>query len=668
MRAEEQKGKTVGCCFFCFSLRQWLVKADSSTQQKEADNQTAASPQTSHLFYDKLPADVCCMMAAADEALEQMYSWIEQKELSAKKLQKVADELEALRDKCNMFVVAGSTTAVVGFVSVMAVVVAMLSTGGLAAPGLVIAGLMCSGVGTAITLGTKITKHISSSSTLKEATKIEKKCNRKAEKLQQLFEELKAQSTFTDPDQNDQYVLKELLEAMARRSGLTDINPSFLLDDHSFNFGGQHTSVDASPVLKMPTIAEFVCVLSFFSCEPSGKNLNLLLATGSMKLTQKLSAIGLKTAVKGGAMVVGGALGLVFSLPEEIESWKKLTTKSHVTKASESLRKTAESLLNATQAMKHELNEVEKTFDRLRKVKLCIENPQRTLADKATLINFAIDLCNNEEFKQWLRENSESEAFFICVDIFNLVEKEIKKYDEAEKKKKKIPEGEIDVVFVAHGLITEALISPSYFLSRSINDVLLYSPWNCLINSYTAYGIASGRILPQHREFYCRDNRSLTRHNRCLIPDSGHQPTRLPNDWNRMTNARDGSIPNIMVRSFEKPSDGAWEAFTFLRDAFGIPDTRRVIIPFMLPGNVEVTLPFFMVTLALSVVLSLTNLKATVHLSACLEKISEDTELDVNFLISQYSYTIDKTFMSCSPDVFDTEDQETYRLLRVVFD
>ncbi|XP_029983476.1 uncharacterized protein LOC115414315 [Sphaeramia orbicularis] len=591
-----------------------------------------------------------------------MYSWIEQKELSAKKLQKLANELEALRDTCNKFEVAGSTTAVVGCVSVMAAGVATLFTGGLAAPALAVAGSVCSGVGTTISVGTKIIEHFSSSSTLKEATEIEEDCNCKAEKLQQLFEELKAQSTFTDPDQNDQYVLKELLVSMARRSGLTDINPSFLFDDHSFNFGGQHTSMKASSVLEMSAITGFVCVLSYFSFVPSGKKLNLLLATGSKKLIQKLSTIGLKTAVKGGAMIVGGALGLIFSLPEAIKSWEKFTTGNHVTEASESLRKTAESLLNATQAMKHQLNKIKKPFDRLRKVKLCVENPQRDSTKKMMLIDFAINRCYDEEVKQWLRENCKSETFFIFVDIFNLVEKEMKKYDEEEKKKKKTPEGEIDIVFVAHGSITEALIPSRCLLpSHSIKDVLLYSPWNCAIDSDAAYGIASGRILPQHREFYHR-------HETRSIPDSCLQPTRLSNDWNRMANARGGLIPNIMVSPVGKPPDGAWEHFMQLRGEYGIPNRRRVVIPFMLPGNVHVRVPFFVFTLALSLVLFFTKLKATVHLSACLSKRSQDTELDVNSLINQYSYTTDKTFMSCSPDVFPIEDQRIYRLLRVVFD
>lgn len=595
------------------------------------------------------------MMAAADEAVEQMYSWIEQKERSAKKLLKLADELEDLRDDCNKFEVVGSTVAVVGFTSIVAAGVATFFTGGLAALALAIAGGVCSTVGTTISLGTKITEHFKSSSTLKKATEIEKDCNRKAGKLQQLFKDLKAQSPFTDPDQNDQYILKEMMGAMARRSGLSDFDPSYLLD--SFNFGGRHTSINASSVFNMSIFTGFLCVLSFFSCAPNGKKLNLLLATGSKKLSQKLSAMGLKTVVKGGAMVAGGALGLIFSLPEAIESWEKLTEGNHVTEASESLRKTAKSFLKATQAMKRQLDEIKKTFDRLRKVKLCIKKPQRTSADKMMLIEFAMDHCCDEEVKQWLKENCNSVAFFTFVNIFNLVEEEIKKIKEETEEE---GEGEIDIVFLAHGCITEALIPSSCLLSSCIKDVLLYSPWNCAINSYTAYGIASGRILPQHREFHCQGRT-------CLIPDSGHQPTRLPNDWNRMRNARGGWIPNIMVSPVGKPSDGAWEDFMYLTDEFGIPDRKRVVIPFILPGNVDVDVPFFVVTLALSVILFFTRLKATVHLSACLSKMSEDTELDVNFLISQYSYTIDKTFMSCSPDVFPIEDQRMFRLLKTVF-
>lgn len=246
------------------------------------------------------------------------------------------------------------------------------------------------------------------------------------------------------------------------------------------------------------------------------------------------------------------------------------------------------------------------------------------------------------------------------MDIFNLLEKEIKK--NSEKKKKTIPKDEIDIVFVAHGAITEALIPSSCLLPfRNIKDVLLYSPWNCAINSYTAYGIASGRILPRHRIFYCRDEK-------CPIRHSGHKPTPLPNDWNRMKNARGRLIPKVMVSPVGLSGDKAWESFMVLKDKYGHQDWKRVVIPFMLPGNMRVVLPFYVVILALSVVLFFTNLKATIHLAACLSKISKGTRLDEDSLKRQYSYTIDKTSMSCSKDVFPIEDQNLYQLLRTVFD
>lgn len=64
-----------------------------------------------------------------------------------------------------------------------------------------------------------------------------------------------------------------------------------------------------------------------------------------------------------------------------------------------------------------------------------------------------------------------------------------------------------------------------------------------------------------------------------------------------------------------------WEIFQGLEKDHGQPETNRIVIPFILPGesdsSVEETeVPFFVVTLALSLVLYNSSFKATVHLAA----------------------------------------------------
>lgn len=191
-------------------------------------------------------------------------------------------------------------------------------------------------------------------------------------------------------------------------------------------------------------------------------------------------------------------------------------------------------------------------FQKLAEVKRCIENSNRSSAERKKLIQFVIERCKDEEVVQWLKENSESEALFELVNMFNFLKQEL------EKKKKTIDREEIDIIFVAHGAIRVPMIPASCLLPLStIKDVLLYSPWNCPINAGVAYGIATGRMQPQHRVFTCRRNG-------CEYPDRFHQPTNLPNCWNSMKAARGWMIPNIYVSTLRVPDDGAWNGYVSL--------------------------------------------------------------------------------------------------------
>ena len=292
------------------------------------------------------------------------------------------------------------------------------------------------------------------------------------------------------------------------------------------------------------------------------------------------------------------------------------------------------------------------------KVKLIIENPERSHQDERELMKYAIKGCQISEVRPWLDKNQL--CFIKLVNLFQLMKEKIKEKSKEDKEKYK--DIEVDIIFVAHGSIRDSQIPASCLLPGSnILDVLLYSPWNCLLSAPAAYGIATGRIQPEHRVFTCYPK------NGCVIPNAGHQPTVLPPGWNSMKEEA-GMIPNIMVSTLKKPEDGAWNGVQYLMRTSGKPRKYRIVIPFILPGETVVRIPFFIVTWVMSLVLSFFPIKATVHLAACLGDKSTE-KFSRRFLECQYSYTIADTGMTSSPIMLKPPfDLDLYRNLQAVFD
>ncbi|MEQ2159324.1 hypothetical protein GOODEAATRI_021639, partial [Goodea atripinnis] len=265
---------------------------------------------------------------------------------------------------------------------------------------------------------------------------------------------------------------------------------------------------------------------------------------------------------------------------------------------------------------------------------------KRTRSDKrTTLMKLAEENCTNPTVLTWLRQNSHT--FIKLVDIFNFLKKHI---DEEEKKDHS---DIVDITFVAHGSIGDFMIPASCLLPlASIRDVVLYSPWNCVIYADVAYSIATGRLKPEHRLFYC------TKKDGCTVLDQMHRPKNLPDHWNSMKKAGDQMIPNIRVSPLKAPEDAYWARFEYLTKKYGPPGRNRIMIPFILPGKESQSVPFSVVTLALSLVLLQSRFKATVHLDACLGDRSVGQKFDREYLEKQYSWAPDGTGMKCSSDIF----------------
>ncbi|XP_047428239.1 uncharacterized protein LOC124998093 [Mugil cephalus] len=254
---------------------------------------------------------------------------------------------------------------------------------------------------------------------------------------------------------------------------------------------------------------------------------------------------------------------------------------------------------------------------------------KKTSEERGKLIKLAEENCKNETVLKWLRENSESVSFIKLVDVFHFLKKLI---DEEEKK----DHGDhVDITFMCHGAIEDFMIPACCLLPLpTITDVVLYSPWNCVTSGLT-YFVATGRMRPEHRVFYCWTEKC------CKTPDEGHRPVKLPNHWNSMKKAGGQMIPNITVSPL-RPDDGVWKYYESLTEKHGRPGRNRIVIPFTLSVG---SVPFSVVTLALSLVLLSSRFKATVHFTSCLRDHSTGQKFDRKYLQEQYACAIDNTLM-----------------------
>ncbi|XP_035770343.1 uncharacterized protein LOC118455438 [Neolamprologus brichardi] len=191
----------------------------------------------------------------------------------------------------------------------------------------------------------------------------------------------------------------------------------------------------------------------------------------------------------------------------------------------------------------------------------------------------------------------------------------------------------------------------------TITDLVLYSPWNCGTTGDVTYGIATGKMRPERRVFY----RSLPLFFHGVIPLDNYQPLNLPDYWNSLKKVGGQKIPNIIVSPLQE-DDGTWKKFKSLSTKYGPPGRNRIVIPFIVPGERE-SVPFSVVTLALSLVLLSSRFKATVHLDTCLIDKSTGQESDRKHLQEQYYCTEDNTVMTCSPDAFSVNWLDRFKSL-----
>ncbi|XP_010863530.2 uncharacterized protein LOC106023765 isoform X4 [Esox lucius] len=221
--------------------------------------------------------------------------------------------------------------------------------------------------------------------------------------------------------------------------------------------------------------------------------------------------------------------------------------------------------------------------------------------------------------RQWLQKENNQKRFANEIQLFrnyfkNFLKEKERREDESsrERSKRRYRKRKLDIVFIAHGSITDDSIPASELISPSVDDLVLYSPWNCSITAQVAYGIASGKIQPPDRLFINMVNNHDVAAAEALLP-----PSLLPPHWNSMSSAGGALIPWVWVSPAvdDEPVD---QCLMYFIQEGGVD---RLVIRYIVPSwlrSVFVPVPLFVVMYALSFMLSVAGYTAKVHLAACL--------------------------------------------------
>ena len=294
-----------------------------------------------------------------------------------------------------------------------------------------------------------------------------------------------------------------------------------------------------------------------------------------------------------------------------------------------------------------EISEVKRCIDSLEYSDPATKKSESQIQRERIILDFLRKTSQNQYLLQWIESMASIALFLNLVLYLNML------LQENKKKKKKKQTDEVDIIIVAHGEITKHLLPACLLVpSPAIKDTILYSPWNCAIDSKVAYGIAKGCIEPNHRDFFC---------SWCKAPESDHKPSDLPGRWNHMKDA--SLIPEIILRPV-KPDEDAWERLGSLDTELS---ESRFLFPYLLPKGVNPELfpgvSFHVFISALNLVLTLCGVKATVHLAAFLCQYSRRDES----VFLEYSYADDYTIMTTKGDMKVDRQSDLYKAFKPMF-
>lgn len=238
-------------------------------------------------------------MSTADQLLCCIFSWVEKRRRCADHLDKLANELESYQKGG-----VGSSVALVG----AACLIGSVLTGGAAAPFLGASGAAYTGTGIAISVVSKIVESFLSNKTLTEAKDVEVECNKCGQEIQRLYKRLKEEqmekTKFSNSDKLDDCIMTEIINSMARRSGLkwrfnyrTSGRPGMSFSNRGVMFCHRRSLI-------LPTVTMMCGVLGFFCLSAGGKKSGPLFSAGLQQLVKGVGVSAAKVGFSAAAKVM----------------------------------------------------------------------------------------------------------------------------------------------------------------------------------------------------------------------------------------------------------------------------------------------------------------------------------------------------------------------------
>ncbi|KAG7328173.1 hypothetical protein KOW79_008117 [Hemibagrus wyckioides] len=349
-------------------------------------------------------------MDLADRLCNELFRWIEKQEECAEHLMDLAKELEEMTTAMTAGQLVGNTATVLGSAALIGSGIATFLTGGLAAPLLVISAGITAGVGTVASVTFKLLDSWKSSKSMKDAEKTSgeiEKIWRNIESLQKkLSEEYKSQDLAKDFsfDEVQCEITARMLRAMGKRSGrylplsyLTRI----LRNDGMYRDRYQGFVVGKEFITCVSTLLVFTGFYLIFVNTATKKGAKHVLTT-----VIKTGMATMKTLLKGTSQAAGGAIGLVFALPDLIDNCEKLFKGENQTDASSYLRKKATEIRVAVKKIKKQLNELQEMLNEI--------------PETECHVDLATEMCGNQtyirgtvcmEYKQTKKQDRKVQEF-----------------------------------------------------------------------------------------------------------------------------------------------------------------------------------------------------------------------------------------------------------------
>lgn len=560
------------------------------------------------------------------ELYDKLLEWLPRREASAKELRAIADRLDQLRRDVNISRTVGSSVAVVGGLATIGSLILAVATAGLSTPLVVatVGGTAAAVAGAATSAISQIVESYKNGEEFKSARKIMEADESAAAEVAGLLEKLRIMGDRIISSSKGNYLVWDQFAVSDRQSShmaTQRILSAFMC------FGAA-----ASMGLPYKALAYSVSKgggLAFHGMDKLGPL--------TSKLTQKLLFLSSKvgTIVTHGLGIAFAAVGLVLDVTDLVNAAVDLA-KGSGNKASDSLRQAADQMDGSLKDLKDTLNNIQAMLKQMKNLTKTIKDIAESTGDEnkqmKAILNQLKEICGHSSF---MIEDLEPALGLAMVSDLRQFYKWVKSDLE---RRLRADTGTVDVVVLAHGHI-EAELQPvsAYYEIYNVEDVVLYEPWNCLVNACAVFKIITGTITPADRQFY-----SL---------GSNHYITllNLPHRWNSLP--RSHYIPKIMLKPLTQEEEAYRVLQALCRDISRLPDSR-IVFPYVYVAGTRdwfpEQIPFYLLVNVIALVGLAFNCNIKIHLAACLGSDQDLPDYMKSLCQDQYCLAPNNTVMTCN--------------------